>query len=402
MRNDLPTGWKLEPLGEVCYINPRRSSLEGYCDDTEVTFIPMSAVDGETGAITAPRIERLGKVKKGYTFFIEGDVLFAKITPCMQNGKSAIARNLRNGLGFGSTEFHVLRPKEGAMSEWIHFFVRQKWFRDLAASHFTGTVGQQRVPVSFVEEQEIPLPPLEEQRRIVARGEELMDRMQEAKALRCAAREETGAIMPAALVEVFAGAEEKGWESRQLGKLVTIVAKQIDPKLPEYKDLPHINGERIESGTCRLLPYCSAAEDGMKSGKYLFKARSVLYSKIRPYLQKVTYVDFEGLCSADMYPLEVISGDLEPRFLMWSLVAPPFTEYAVQQSSRARMPKLNRTQLFSYMFSFPPVTEQKRIIRYLDALQSKVQSLRHIQEETQKEIDAMIAAILARAFRGEL
>ena len=70
--------------------------------------------------ITAPRIERLVKVKKGYTFFVEGDVLFAKITPCMENGKSAIARDLRNGLGFGFTEFHVLRPKEGVMSEWIH------------------------------------------------------------------------------------------------------------------------------------------------------------------------------------------------------------------------------------------------------------------------------------------
>lgn len=200
----LPAGWRWVRLGEVCEINPRRNDI--IRPDIEPTsFVPMEAVDAEKGMICEVRERPFADVKKGYTYFEEGDVLFAKITPCMQNGKHAIARNLIEGIGFASTEFHVIRPAKGILAEWIHHFVRQPAVLHDATNHFTGAVGQQRVPDDFLKSLEIPLPPLHEQRRIAGILREQMGSVEQARA---AAEEELATInaLPAALLRrAFSG-----------------------------------------------------------------------------------------------------------------------------------------------------------------------------------------------------
>jgi len=163
----LPETWVQARLTEICELNPRLLAEDRPDDDTAVTFVPMSAVDEGSGVINKPETRRFSEVAKGYTGFREGDVLFAKVTPCMENGKSAIARNLENGFGFGSTEFHVLRPTEVVLPEYVLSFIRQNAFRDRAASAFVGTGGLQRVPPDFLSRVKIPLPTLPEQQRIV-------------------------------------------------------------------------------------------------------------------------------------------------------------------------------------------------------------------------------------------
>jgi type I restriction enzyme S subunit len=184
-------GWHWVRLDEICEINPLRKDQTRFENDMPVTFAPMSSVDDVTGSLVAPIEKLFGEVKMGYTWFINGDVLWAKITPCMENGKAFIAHDLINGVGFGSTEFHVLRPKEIVTPEWIWFYVRQESFRELASRYFTGAVGQQRVPESFLREQLIPLPSLGEQKRIAARLNEIMAEIERARA---AAQAELDAI----------------------------------------------------------------------------------------------------------------------------------------------------------------------------------------------------------------
>ena len=161
-----PMGWAVGRLGEICTINPR-AKKSGYSDNMVVSFVPMVAVDERAGAIAVREERPLAEVSRGYTSFKDGDVLFAKITPCMENGKAALARNLTNGIGRGSTEFYVVRPGDRVLGEYIYHFVRQAWFREEAKRNFTGTAGQQRVPKTFMENALIPLPPLDEQWRIV-------------------------------------------------------------------------------------------------------------------------------------------------------------------------------------------------------------------------------------------
>ncbi len=169
--------WPRVPLTEAIDLNPKpdRSSL---ADDLEVSFVPMAAVEAGTGAIDTSTVRRYGEVKKGYTYFRDGDVLFAKITPCMENGKMAVARQLRNGIGFGSTEFHVLRPRDGVDAHYVYYFVSSARFRAEAAHQMTGAVGQKRVATAFLEESEIPLPPIDEQQRIVAELEKQFSRLE--------------------------------------------------------------------------------------------------------------------------------------------------------------------------------------------------------------------------------
>lgn len=133
----------------------------------------MPAVDEHLGSITTPDIKPLKDVWKGFTHFAEGDVIFAKITPSMENGKTAVARGLINGLACGSTEFHVLRPTEALNADYIWRYLRQKSFRAEAEAAMTGVVAQRRVPRPFLEEHELPIPPLLEQRRIVAKLDRL-------------------------------------------------------------------------------------------------------------------------------------------------------------------------------------------------------------------------------------
>ena len=157
-----------QPLQEYVDINPRVELTE--IDDQEtVGFIPMSAVsDGATGEYTFTE-RPLEEVRKGYTPFADGDILWAKITPCMQNGKSCIVEGLPNGIGFGSTEFHVLRVRNAGVSkEFVKEFVSQKALRQVATYAFTGSAGQQRVPPEFLANLPFPAIPREEQTQIVA------------------------------------------------------------------------------------------------------------------------------------------------------------------------------------------------------------------------------------------
>lgn len=166
---------KIMKLSDVCFINPSKNEISNLNNNLEVTFLPMRAVDDIEGRIKAPEIRVLKEVKKGYTYFRENDVILAKITPCMENGKAALCTGLRNEVGFGSTEFHVLRSKGNTLPEWIYYFVRQNKFRKDAKSSMKGSAGQQRVPASFVESCLIPIPSISIQKEIIQQIKESTD-----------------------------------------------------------------------------------------------------------------------------------------------------------------------------------------------------------------------------------
>lgn len=152
-------GWGLTTLGQCCELNPKRP--RDINDETMVSFVPMPAVS-EYGKIDCSDIRPYKEVRKGFTYFAENDVLFAKITPCMENGKGAVARELENGIGSGSTEFHVLRPIAGKSNPyWLYIITMFDTFRVGAKKVMTGTGGQLRVPIGYLNDYPISLPPIE-------------------------------------------------------------------------------------------------------------------------------------------------------------------------------------------------------------------------------------------------
>ncbi|HYU75733.1 MAG TPA: restriction endonuclease subunit S [Ktedonobacteraceae bacterium] len=169
--NELPEGWERTSIGSIAEINPA-IDISALPDTTFASFIPMAAVEAETGNVDTSNQRLLREVRKGHTAFQEDDIIFAKITPCMENGKFAIARSLISGIGFGSTEFHVIRPEKGIATEFLYYYLSRSLFRQLARKAMTGSAGQLRVPASFLIDSSFPLPPTNEQQRIVESIEE--------------------------------------------------------------------------------------------------------------------------------------------------------------------------------------------------------------------------------------
>jgi type I restriction enzyme, S subunit len=210
--DQLPSTWLPAQISHVAAINPRLDKAD-IPDDLEVSFVPMPAVQELTGRMDVTTSRPSADVKKGYTPFLEGDVLFAKITPCMENGKMAVVPALKNGYGFGSTEFHVLRPYSGIDAKYLYYFVSSQGFRADAEHNMTGAVGQRRVPTLYLSERCMPVAPSAEQRRIVAKIEELFSELDKGIESLTAAGEQLKAYRQSVLKHAFEGKLTKGWRS---------------------------------------------------------------------------------------------------------------------------------------------------------------------------------------------
>lgn len=178
---NLPPGWTLAPLRDIATINPANPTRVP-ADDTPVSFVPMAAVEELSGRMNVATTRTWAEIKKGFTRFQEGDVVFAKITPSMENGKAALAASLFNGVGAGTTEFHVFRPQPGVAGRYLLHYLLQETFRRRARARMTGTAGQLRVPTQFLEEEVFPLAPTPEQNRIVDVVDSYLTRLDDAVA----------------------------------------------------------------------------------------------------------------------------------------------------------------------------------------------------------------------------
>ena len=189
-------------LGEIVELNPRlpKNSLD---DTSSVTFVPMAAVGADDGHLDVTAIRSYSEVRKGYTYFADGDVLFAKVTPCMENGKIAIAKGLLGGIGFGSTEFHVLRPRPDVDPRYVYCIVSSESFRKEAARHMTGAVGLRRVPTAFLESVEVSVPPLDQQLLVVSEVDRQLTIIQEIEAEVDANLQRSKVLRQATLAKAF-------------------------------------------------------------------------------------------------------------------------------------------------------------------------------------------------------
>lgn len=157
----LPKGWRWEKIDNIAKVNKPRKKKTAASLDESTSFVPMDSVDDVTGRITKTLFRPYKELGQSYTYFENGDIIFAKITPCMQNGKCAIVEGMKDGFGFGSSEYIVLTPVKELYTRWVHYFLRSVEFRNSAEDHFTGSAGQQRVPTDFIQKYPIPVPELD-------------------------------------------------------------------------------------------------------------------------------------------------------------------------------------------------------------------------------------------------
>ena len=197
--------WEQCSLSDVCTVNPKKVDTKDLPDELEVSFFPMSALSEIYGEITDPQTRLLKEVRSGFTNFSEGDVVFAKITPCMENGKSAVVGKLVNDIGYGTTEFFVLRCSDRLYNRFLYHLVRDKLFRDKAKAVMTGAVGQQRVPKRYLETYKLNLPKFNEQREIVRILDGFFAREQSAKEAAEAVLDQIDLMKKSILARAFRG-----------------------------------------------------------------------------------------------------------------------------------------------------------------------------------------------------
>ncbi len=199
---ELPEGWAWCRLGEIGQINPRNQAP----DNIDAAFIPMSLISEKYGVIPRSAKKNWGDIKRGFTHFQENDVVLAKITPCFENSKAGIVKGLFNRIGAGTTELHVFRgDNEFILPECVYIYFKSPQFLREGQKKMTGTAGQKRVPADFVTHNPFPLPPLNEQKRIVAKVDELMRLCDELEEQIRQSKEESERLMQAVLQEAFEG-----------------------------------------------------------------------------------------------------------------------------------------------------------------------------------------------------
>ena len=386
MKSKVKSGWRTVKLGEVCELNPRRPKLDR-ATSAPTTFVQMSAVAENGGGIVRPETRPFGQVAKGYTFFAEGDVIFAKITPCMQNGKHAIAGNLLDGIGFGSTEFHVFRPGGEIISEWILNFLLQPKISAEASRHFTGAVGQQRVPENVLANMEIELPPVREQRRIAGRLREQMAAVERARA---AVEQQLDAAqkLPAALLRaVFTSPAAQRWPRKPFGDLV----ENFDGvRIP----LKHTDRNKRAG----KYPYYGASGIIDQIDSFLFDGEFLLIGEDGAnLLSRSTPIAFRAKgkfwVNNHAHVVQPKSGIriewLEHFFAATDLQ--PFVTGSAQ-------PKLSQGSLNGIPVSVPPPDEQNNLVARLDAELTAARALVETLETRLAEIELLPAALLRSAF----
>lgn len=395
-------GWPNKRIEDVCQVNPREGKGGLPPAKSEVSFVPMSAIDEVTGSIRAAEVRRCRDVSKGYTSFRENDILLAKITPCMQNGKAAIARKLIGGFGFGSTEFHVLRPGPEVLPEWIFAFVRQPSFRAAAGASFTGTAGQQRVPTNFVSRSLIPIPPIPQQERIVA----ILDATEELRSLRMQADRRTADLIPALFHKMFGNPDKntKEWPAIKLAQVTELTSGGTPSKEnPSYwngaipwlsaKDMKgseaydaedHVTELALKKTTLKRIP----------ANQILIVVRGMILAHTLPLCITRVPVTINQDLKAIMPDENILDSD----YLLWTLKALCPVLLAKVSDAGHGTKKLDVPRLIETPVPIPPLPLQRDFAARVAA----IRTMEVRQAASRHRLDDLFQSLLHRAFRGEL
>lgn len=376
-------GWEVKRLGEVCLIKPPKSEVrKQLCNADLVSFVPMENLGINKKYLIPSQVKHLDEVVGSYTYFAENDVLLAKITPCFENGKLGIAQNLFNGVGFGSSEYIVFRTPQSLHNEFLYYFLSREQFREEGAQMMSGAVGHKRVAKDFIENYQIPLPTLPEQRRIVAILDKAFAAIVTAKENAEKNLQNVRELFDSYLQGVFANPGD-GWEVKRfencLEKITYTKKIQRNDFLSTGK-FPIISQEQEF-----INGYWNDSND-------LFKVKRpvVIFGDHTLVLK---YVEFDFVLGADGVKILQPIRDLNPKYFYY------FTRNVkFEKLGYARHYRLLR----EISILLPPLTEQQSFVAKLDALSAETKKLEAIYRQKLATLDELKKSILQKAFNGDL
>lgn len=391
----LPDGWEWQQLADVVVKTENVSPLK-HADQLWI-YIDISSVDRSLFTITDPK-EILGKdapsrAKKHVQL---NDVIFATTRPNLKN--IALVRD-KYSSPVASTGFCILRANEKVLPAYLFYFVTTD-FVQAQIEPYVGGASYPAITDGNLKKAPIPIPSIEEQKRIVKKLDALLTRIDTAIAHLQESVTLADSLVKSSLSSMLN--KQEHWDKVRLNDVCQITSKLCDPREEEYLDKYHVGGANIMSFNGELIELKTAREEKLISGKFPFDNCMVLYSKIRPYLMKVARPSMSGICSADIYPLTPDNQKMTRDFLFYLLLSDQFTQYAIEGSSRAGMPKVNRNHLFNFEFHLPSIDEQRSICDSLDSLVEKIYEVSKELARKLSFLTGLKASILDSAFKGEL
>jgi type I restriction enzyme S subunit len=398
----MKNGWEVQRLGDIA-----------------ATFADGDWVESKDQAPDGIRLIQTGNVGEGVfkdrqekaryisestfkrlrcTEIFEDDVLISRLPDPV--GRSCILPDVGERM-ITAVDCTIVRfDKKRVLPDFFNFYSQSNDYINAVENETSGTT-RKRISRSKLGLIPVPVPPLPEQKRIVGILDEAFEGIATAKVNAEKNLQNARALFENNLQNIFS---RRGPEyvEKLFSEVCKITSMLVDPRQKEYLDLLHVGGANIETKTGKLIELKNAREEKLISGKFLFDENMVLYSKIRPYLMKVARPTFKGLCSADIYPLSVMPSELDQNYLYHLLLSPEFTEYAIEGSARAGMPKVNREHLFAYTSWFPPLKEQRRLAKTLDALFEETQKLESVYKQKHDALEDLEKSLLNQAFTGQL
>jgi type I restriction enzyme S subunit len=389
-------GWQSKALADACEIKPPKSEAKRRLKDFDlVSFAPMEDL-GIDRKFLEPKAERaLAQVAGSYTYFADGDVLLAKITPCFENGKLGIARRLTNGIGFGSSEYIVFRPSSELSSEYLYYFLLQDGFRAEGVKSMSGAVGHKRVSKDFIERFKIPLPPLPEQQRIVAILDEAFAGLATATANAEKNLKNAREMFENYLASVF-NKEGDGWSKKTIGDVGDLISGQhIDAKDYNMKGrgLAYLTGP---SDFGALHPVISKWTEAPK--RKAIKG-DILVTVKGSGVGSINLLDTAEVAISRQL-MAVRSHGVSRDFLYFFL--------SVQQkhfrslAKGAAIPGISREDVLDLSIAMPARATQDGLVLEIKTLEEHVLELEDHYRSRISEISELRQSLLQKAFSGEL
>lgn len=411
---EVPENWVWVRLGSLYEVNPKNKAA----DELDAAFIPMEKISAGMLSEYSYETQEWCKAKKGHTQFADGDVAFAKISPCFENRKSMMLNNLPNSIGGGTTELIILR-NASINQKYTFWLVSDERFIRGGVQTYSGTVGQQRINMDYVRSYPVPLPPLSEQQRIVERIEELFAKLDEAKE-RLQEVADSFAVRKAAILhKAFTGELTKQWR----------LENGVSDESWEEKTIGDIaqvkGGKRIPKGMSLCFentghPYIKAGN--LKNGTVIDESMMYVSDEVLKYIKNYTvsagdvYITNVGACIGDcgIIPEKYDGANLTENAVKLTdincnnkflhlFLASEQTQSSIKESiASATLGKLSIANIKKIIVFLPTLPEQHEIVRLIDDLLARERAAQQAAEQALASIDLMKKSILARAFRGEL
>jgi len=417
----VPENWCWVRLDKLYQVNPKNEDVD---EDTRAAFIPMANIDGGLTSNFTYEIQSWKQAKKGHTQMADGDVAFAKISPCFENRKSMIVEGLENGIGGGTTELIILR-QPNVNKEYTFWLVSTEEFISKGCTTYSGTVGQQRISMDFVKNYPVPLAPLNEQSRIVARIESLFAKLDEAKEKIQEVLDGVDLRRAAILHQAFTGkltekwrrengVSDESWEYKSIKEIaVPRAGVAFDSKKFSTKGYQVIRMGNLYNGELDLsrnpVYYPREFLDNKILERALIHNDDILITLTgtkykRDYGYAVKMVNPEKLLvNQRILCLTAIKEYVLSDYLNYYLQTKLFRDvFFSNETGGVNQGNVSSKFVESIVIKVPLVDEQQEIVHLLDNLLSREQSTVTACEEALTTIDTLKKSILARAFRGEL